>query len=65
MSGSAANLPGGNFMADMMAQNILSQHMTQIMNQAVTGFFWQFCKHIQFFIADCANLGNHRDSYLC
>uniref|UniRef100_A0A914ZM41 Uncharacterized protein n=1 Tax=Parascaris univalens TaxID=6257 RepID=A0A914ZM41_PARUN len=37
MSGSAANLPGGNFMADMMAQNILSQHMTQIMNQAVTG----------------------------
>ncbi|KHN85687.1 Uncharacterized protein C05D10.1 [Toxocara canis] len=37
MSGSTANLPGGNFMADMMAQNILSQHMTQIMNQAVTG----------------------------
>uniref|UniRef100_A0A915Q4A4 Uncharacterized protein n=1 Tax=Setaria digitata TaxID=48799 RepID=A0A915Q4A4_9BILA len=30
-------LPGGNFMADVVAQNLLSQQMTQIMTQAVTG----------------------------
>uniref|UniRef100_A0A8R1TV61 Uncharacterized protein n=1 Tax=Onchocerca volvulus TaxID=6282 RepID=A0A8R1TV61_ONCVO len=30
-------LPGGNFMADVVAQNLLSQQMTQIMTQAVSG----------------------------
>ncbi|OZC08174.1 hypothetical protein X798_04790 [Onchocerca flexuosa] len=31
------SLPGGNFMADVVAQNLLSQQMTQIMTQAVSG----------------------------
>uniref|UniRef100_A0A0R3RWH6 Transcription factor protein n=1 Tax=Elaeophora elaphi TaxID=1147741 RepID=A0A0R3RWH6_9BILA len=37
--GTMANpsLPGGNFMADVVAQNLLSQQMTQIMTQAVSG----------------------------
>ncbi|VDN53125.1 unnamed protein product, partial [Dracunculus medinensis] len=31
--------PGGNFMADMLSQNFLSQQVSQMMNQAMTGYF--------------------------
>lgn len=31
------SLPGGNFMADVVAQNLLSQQMTQMITQAVSG----------------------------
>lgn len=40
MTGATAGIPpGGNFMADMLSQNFLSQQVSQMMNQAMTGYF--------------------------
>ncbi|CAG9530828.1 unnamed protein product [Cercopithifilaria johnstoni] len=40
------SLPGGNFMADVVAQNLLSQQMTQIMTQAVSGNYY-ICEQLK------------------